>query len=505
MPVNKMKICLYSPLPRMANELWDVLKLFYETEGFAVVSTAPQSEEDKQKAQFTATAPTDDMRPLTHEFSEDDGSFCCRFVFEGQEARRSTPVIRDESKLFKKRRVKRLCKLTLYDLCKRLTGKQPPWGALTGIRPTRLFYEQLSKGLSHAQAQAALRREMDVSLEKTALLSQIVSVQQSLPQAEETDFDVYVAMPFCPTRCAYCTFAGEAIGAGEKLRPYLDALYREMDAVTEILRTQNAKLRALYIGGGTPVAPDDAAFVSFLEKVAAAFPNPIEFTVEAGRPDAITPGKLAAMREMGVTRISVNPQTMNDCTLRAIGRGHSAAQTADAFTMAREHGFQDINMDVIAGLPGETLDDFRRTMERIEALGPDSLTVHTLALKRGGKLWMEHTPLPPAGAVEAMAETGEAFAVRMGMAPYYLYRQKYMAAQQQNVGYAKENMACLYNMDMMEETATVLAVGAGAISKRVFSNKNKRIERAPNAGNVNVYIETIDEMIRRKRQLFAEE
>ena len=497
-----MKICLYTSLPRLANELWDVLKLFYTTDGFAVVSTAPQTPEDEKKAQFTATVPTDDMLALTHELIEEDGSIRCRFVFLGQEALRSESVVAGDSKLLSRRRVKRLCKLTLYDLCKRLTGRQPPWGALTGIRPTRLFYEQLDKGLTHAEAREALRREMDVSPEKTALLSQIVAVQQSLPQAGESDFNIYVAIPFCPTRCAYCTFAGEAIGAGEKLGPYLDALYREMDAVIAILRSQHAKLRSLYIGGGTPVSPDDKMFAAFLSRVTHAFPNPVEFTVEAGRPDAITTGKLSAMGKAGVTRISVNPQTMNDQTLRAIGRGHSAAQTAEAFRMAREHGFDHINMDVIAGLPGETTEDFRRTMERIEALGPDSLTVHTLALKRGGKLLLEHTPLPSVETVEGMIKTGEAVAARMGMAPYYLYRQKYMAAQQQNVGYAKENMACLYNMDMMEETATVLAIGAGAISKRVFGNKNKRIERAPNAGNVDVYIQTIDEMIRRKRQLF---
>ena len=163
----------------------------------------------------------------------------------------------------RRRRLKRLCKLTLYDLCKRLTGIQPPWGALTGIRPTRLFYEQLDKGLSHAGAEEALRREMDVSPQKTALLSQIVTVQQSLPQACVNDFDVYVAMPFCPTRCAYCTFAGEAIGGGEKLAPYLGALYREMDAAVDLMRAQGAKLRALYIGGGTPVAPGDGDFAAF--------------------------------------------------------------------------------------------------------------------------------------------------------------------------------------------------------------------------------------------------
>ncbi|MBN1777782.1 MAG: coproporphyrinogen dehydrogenase HemZ [Clostridiales bacterium] len=498
-----MKICLHTPLPRLSNELWEVLKLFYKTESFAVVATAPLSPEYVKKAQFTATVPTDDMQILAHEFSGEDGSMCCRFVFQGQTAERRTPVTDGESKLEKQRRMKRLCKLTLYELCKRLTGMHPAWGALTGIRPTRLFYEQLDKGLTHGQAEAALQKEMDVLPEKTALLSQIAKVQQVLPQAGADDWDVYIAMPFCPTRCSYCTFAGEAIGDGGKLRPYLNALYKELDAAAEIMRERGAKLRALYIGGGTPVSPDDETFAEFLKQACLRFPNPLEFTVEAGRPDAITADKLSAMRKAGVTRISVNPQTMNDATLRLIGRGHTAAQAETAFHLEREHGFDNINMDVIAGLPGETAEDFRRTMNAIALLAPDSLTVHTLALKRGGQL--SETDLPPAETVSEMVRIGGETAVRMGMEPYYLYRQKYMAAPQQNVGYAKENKACLYNMDIMEETITILATGAGAISKRVFLSRNKRIERAPNAGNVDVYINTIDEMIRRKQRLFAGE
>lgn len=499
-----MKVCLHTPLPRLSNELWEVLKLFFKTEGFAVSATASVLPEDQKKAQFTATVPTDDMQNLTHEFSETDDSLCCRFVFQGQSARRSAPALTGESGIVRRRHIKRLCKLTLYDLCKQITGKQPVWGALTGIRPTRLFYERLNAGMSHAQAEAALQKEFDVSPEKTALLSRIVSVQQSLPQAGADDWDVYIAIPFCPTRCTYCTFAGEAIGTGNKVPAYLDALFKEMDAAARLMRERRAKLRALYIGGGTPVSPDDEAFAHLLERVQECFPNPLEFTVEAGRPDAITALKLSAMKAAGVNRISVNPQTMSDETLRVIGRGHTAAQAESAFRLARAYGFQNINMDVIAGLPGETPKDVRRTMERIFALAPDSLTVHTLALKRGGKLWLTQTPLPPAEAVEEMAQIGGEAAARMDMRPYYLYRQKYMAAQQQNTGYAKENKACLYNMDIMEETATVLALGAGAISKRVFRARDKRIERAPNVSNVDVYIQTIDEMIARKNRLFTE-
>ncbi len=498
-----MKVCLYTPLPRLANELWDVLKLFFPAEGFAVAATAAVPAEDKGKAQFTATVPTDDMEALTHEL-EENGGYRCRFTLRGQSAERSIPAAAGESGIAKRRRVKRLCKMTLYDLCKSLTGTRPVWGALTGIRPTRLFYERLASGMNHAQSREALQTEFDVSPEKTALLSRIVSVQQSLPQAGADEWDVYVAVPFCPTRCAYCTFAGEAIGKGLKVGPYLDALQKEMDAAAELMRSRRAKLRALYIGGGTPVSPDEELFLRLLELVRERFSGPLEFTIEAGRPDAITAGKLEAMKAHGVTRVSVNPQTMNDSTLSAIGRGHTAAQAEEAFRLVRAYGFDNINMDVIAGLPGETPEDFTRTMERIAALSPDSLTVHTLALKRGGRLLLEGTPLPAPAAVEEMVAIGEAYAARMGMLPYYLYRQKYMAAQQQNVGYAKENKACLYNMDIMEETATVLAAGAGAISKRVFGGRDVRIERAPNAGNVDVYIERIDEMIGRKSRLFTE-
>jgi coproporphyrinogen dehydrogenase HemZ len=499
-----MKICLHTPLPRLSNELWEVLKLFFQTEGFAVVATVPMTAEDVEKAQFTATEPTGDMQVLTHEFTETDGGLRCRFVFQGQSTERAGLAPAGESAVARRRRIKRLCKMTLYDLCKQLTGRRPVWGALTGIRPTRLFYERLDAGMNHAQAREALQSDYDVSPEKTALLSRIITVQQTLPQAGADDWDAYIAIPFCPTRCAYCTFAGEAIGAGKKVRPYLDALDREMDAAVQLMKDRRAKLRALYIGGGTPVSPDDETFACFLQNVTERFPDPLEFTVEAGRPDAITVSKLSAMRAAGVTRLSVNPQTMNDDTLRVIGRGHTAAQTEAAFALARAHGFPNINMDVIAGLPNETPEDFRRTMEHILALSPDSLTVHTLALKRGGKLLLDRTPLPDSAAVEQMIAVGEEYAARMGMRPYYIYRQKYMAAQQQNVGYAKEHKACLYNMDIMEETATVIAVGAGAISKRIFGSRDLRIERAPNACNVDVYIETIDEMIARKRRLFLE-
>ncbi|MDD3212616.1 MAG: coproporphyrinogen dehydrogenase HemZ [Eubacteriales bacterium] len=496
-----MKICLRTPLPRLANELYEVLKLFWPGEAFAVEATADVSAEDAAKAQFTASPVTRDMEALTHTFSEAGGVWRCAFALRGETAARELPVPAGGT-LAKQRLQKRLCKLTLYDLCKRLSGRQPPWGSLTGIRPTRLLYEKLAQGYTLETGTQALVEEFDLSPEKAELLKRIVSLQQTLPAPSERDADLYLSIPFCRTRCAYCSFPGEALGRGKQVGPYLEALFAEMEAAARLMREQKLVLRALYIGGGTPTALDEDAFAALMAHAAACFPNPREFTVEAGRPDTITEKKLRAMLGVGVGRISVNPQTMNDQTLRAIGRDHTAAQTAEAFLLARKLGFADINMDVIAGLPGETPGDFAVTMAAVEKLAPDSLTVHTLAIKRSSRLHLQGTALPPAGDVAEMVAMGEATAEKLGMAPYYLYRQKYMAGQQQNVGYARAGAACLYNIDIMEETATILACGAGAISKRVFTDRDLRIERAPNVTNVAEYIARADEMSTRKTALF---
>lgn len=576
-----MKFVLKTPLPRLANEMCDVLRLFYPVTGFAVEATAPQTAQDEAKAQFTATPVTEGMEPLTHVFTENGGVWRCQFTMEGRSVERTAPAVAEEcapaaqpaqeasahagedgrlhkanaddlpeaishpandppdgagassavslmsdsasepdapatsaspsadspaqrsaGELLRRRLMKRLCKLTLYELCRQMTGKQPPWGSLTGIRPTRLLYENMARGLSPTASARALTDMFDVTPEKAELLRRIVTVQQTLPAPSAGEADVYLSIPFCRTRCAYCSFPGEALGKGRQVEPYLTALFAEMDAAAELMRARGLSLRALYIGGGTPTALPEDAFAALLAHAAKRFPHPYEFTVEAGRPDTITRGKLTAMLARRVGRISVNPQTMNDHTLRAIGRDHTAAETEAAFRLARELGFADINMDVIAGLPGETPADFAATMARIEELSPDSLTVHTLAIKRSSRLHLEGTPLPDDDEVAEMVRLGEESACRMGMEPYYLYRQKYMAGQQQNVGYARAGAACLYNVDIMEETNAILACGAGAISKRVFADHDLRIERAPNVTNVQEYIARVEEMARRKEKLF---
>lgn len=491
--METIRVALHAPLENFANEFCDVLKLFFAVEHFSV---------NPEK---------DDGEPLVQTYKEWDGTAVCTFTFRGHEESRAT-ALPDEADypgeperlpIVHKRVVKRLCKVTLYELLKKLTGHRPPWGSLTGIRPTRLLYERLDAGLTLEEAQTYVETAFDVSREKADLLRRIVIEQQKLPQPSVEEADVYISIPFCRTRCAYCSFPGEAVGKGKLIPPYLDALMWEMEQGAKLMQQNSLRLRALYVGGGTPSALNEEQFERLMQHTMRLFPGAREYTVEAGRPDTITRGKLQTLKNLGVGRISINPQTMNDETLRVIGRDHTAQQAEEAFLLAREMGFDDINMDVIAGLPGENADHFAHTMDRIRALKPDSLTVHTLAIKRSSRLNLEKTPLPEGSIAADMVRMGEETALALGLEPYYLYRQKYMAGQQQNVGFARPGKACLYNIDIMEETTSILAMGAGAISKRVFPDRELRIERAPNVTNVSVYIDRVEEMARRKEELFS--
>ncbi len=404
--------------------------------------------------------------------------------------------------LHRRRAARRLCKQTLYDLCRETTGIHPPWGSMTGVRPTHLMLEALAEGLTEAAATERLVRQFDVTREKAELLAEIARVQRALPAPGDAYMDVYIGIPFCPTRCAYCSFASGEIGDGSLVAPYMQALTAEMRGASRLLQDSGKKLRALYVGGGTPTALPDDDFRRLLDLVRECFPGAMEYTVEAGRPDTLSREKLVAIRDACVSRISINPQTMNDRTLEIIGRAHTSRQILEAFALAREEGIRHINMDVIAGLPGETETDFERTMEKILPLRPESLTVHTLALKRSSRMSLENAPLPDGEMTARMVRRGRDAAYRLGMEPYYLYRQKYMAGNLENTGYALPGHACLYNVDMMEETSHVLALGAGGISKRIWPEEG-HITRAPNVGNILEYIPRVEEMLQRKRDLFA--
>ena len=478
-------IWLRTDEPRFFSDLGDVLRLFY---GDVAVSL------------------TEGETVFEHHFTEADGLWTDHWASQGRERALSRPVVRGSALEIKRLR-KRQVKQALYDLLKDLTGMRSPWGSLTGIRPTRLLYEAIEAGMSPEAAERYVIDDFDVSPDRAALLGEIARMQRGLREAAPDRFDLYIGIPFCKTRCSYCSFSSGEIGDGRQVEPYVAALLREIALCRDLMAEKGLRLRAGYVGGGTPTAISRADLERVLVATQAAFPDAVEWTVEAGRPDTIDADKLMMLRERGVGRISVNPQTFSDETLRRIGRAHTGQQTVEAYRLARALGFDDINMDIIAALPGEDRADFEHTLDVVEMLAPDSVTVHSLAIKRSSRL---HEQLAVAGngygqvtrdgAAEMIAEA-RARLTAGGWRPYYLYRQKYMAGNLENVGYARPGKACLYNIGNMEETVSVLALGAGAITKWLFDPKSQdlRIERAPNVRNIEEYIRRVDEMVMRKR------
>jgi oxygen-independent coproporphyrinogen-3 oxidase len=328
-------------------------------------------------------------------------------------------------------------------------------------------------------------------------------------------YSLYLGIPFCPTTCLYCSFTSYPIAAYSKVvDDYISCLKKEIDFVADSFKGKT--LDTVYIGGGTPTtleADQMRELIGYL-KERLDFSMVKEFTVESGRPDSITRDKLRAMKEMGVTRISVNPQSMSDETLRLIGRRHTVAQLIEAFELARQEGFDNINMDIILGLPGETSEDVRHTIEEIKKLSPDDLTVHCLAIKRGSRLFeamrekelrgeLKTSFIKPSVDIAQMAEIAEKGALEMGLKPYYLYRQKNISGNFENTGYASEGKAGIYNILINEEVQSIVALGAGTVSKRVYG-EGGRIERCDNVKDIALYMDQIDEMIDRKRRLFAD-
>lgn len=393
----------------------------------------------------------------------------------------------------------------LYTALQEETGISLPWGNLTGIRPTKIAMTMLDRGSSEQDVAAFLREKHYVSEEKIRLGIDIARREREILNRlhYEDGYSLYIGIPFCPTTCLYCSFTSYPISAWrERVSDYLTALEQEMGAAA---RMQRGKiLDTVYIGGGTPSSLSPEELERLLTKLKSTFDFSTvqEFTVEAGRADSITEDKLRVLYRHGVTRISVNPQTMKDETLRLIGRQHTAAQVVEAFRLARRVGFDNINMDIILGLPGETGEDVKATVEEIAALSPDALTVHSLAVKRASGLhkWIEENGVTAYNNTEETMRIAAAGARAMGMEPYYLYRQKNMSGNFENVGYSVRDKYGIYNILIMEEVQTIVALGAGSISKRVYPDG--RIERCENVKEVAQYIERIDEMIERKRKLF---
>ena len=400
---------------------------------------------------------------------------------------------------------KNCLKRALYEMLRSLTGRDLPWGNLTGIRPVRLAMDFLKREDGDGGAAAEdLIRSYYVSERKADLAVRIAQREKRILDrlCPEEHFSLYVGIPFCPSICLYCSFSSSPLGIWEKkVDDYLDALIREIEASRTCF--PDKKLQTVYIGGGTPTTLNPLQMDRLLSALEENFAMDgiAEFTVEAGRPDSITPEKLEVLKRHAVSRISINPQTMNQKTLDLIGRRHSAEQTEEAFALARSMGFDNINMDIIVGLPGEGLEEVRRTMERLMEMNPDDITVHALALKRAARLslHMDEYEKISFRASDEIMECTEKACEALSMSPYYLYRQKNMAGNFENVGYARPGKAGLYNILIMEEVQSILALGASGSTKIV--EPDGRIWRIENVKDIRSYLERIDEMIARKDPL----
>ena len=422
-------------------------------------------------------------------------------VLEGQEF--SAEEAREQA-------VKKEVTRRLYRYLAEETGRELAWGTLTGVRPTKIPMEQLEGGASEEEAAQFMMEKYYVSPEKAKLAAEVASRENALLSRLDCDkgFSLYIGIPFCPSVCSYCSFSSSPIGLWkDKVDAYLDALIKEIRYIGS--RTEGRVPDTVYIGGGTPTTLEPEQLKRLLDTVMECFDlsNVLEFTVEAGRPDSITEEKLSVIREYPVSRISVNPQTMQQKTLDLVGRRHTVGQTVQAFELARKKGFDNINMDLIAGLPGETIKDMEDTLRQVEALHPDSLTVHALAIKRAARFGQEGRTADLHAEISGMVERAYAGARRMGLVPYYLYRQKNIAGNFENVGYAELDKAGIYNILIMEEKQTILAAGAGASTKILLQNpiikdggKEVNLVRAENVKNINDYIARIDEMIERKEE-----
>lgn len=439
---------------------------------------------------------------------EDDNSFDLKIVFDSQEKDFHYDYISNQKNV----EDKKWSKIFLYDALSSFTGKTFEWGALTGVRPTKIAYKLLEQGVDELFLKEELMKQYRLSENKATLLKETIKNQKCIIKNDNL-VDVYINIPICPSRCRYCSFISAEYNAVQNLIPaYLEALKKEIDGIKKIILKKTLIVRSIYIGGGTPSVLSAQQLDDLLSELNF---NVNEFTVECGRADTITKEKLQVLKKHGVTRICINPQTFVEKTLKLIGRKHTVKDVLNAYAMALEFGF-DINIDLIAGLTGETFSNFKKSINYALEMAPQNITVHTLALKRGSNmtdekilnlkkkenLSTEEEIALHEQEVKKMIDYGHKRLFEEGYKPYYLYRQKNTPLGLENVGFAQKGKVCIFNVDSMEETCSVLACGANAVSKRVFSLEN-RIERCDNVKFINDYLSRLEEMIERKEKLFS--
>ena len=402
------------------------------------------------------------------------------------------------------RLLQRILKQSFYKAAVQLLPKRPDWGALTGIRPAKLASRALEEGLSEEEARERFLNEYFVSPQRTDLALEAAKAGLEIKRSlRPEELSLYIGIPFCPTRCAYCSFVSADVQRALKLvEPFLDALDREIDAVAALLPKAGAAIRSIYIGGGTPTTLTAPQMERLLTHIRSAFDlsRLSEFTVEAGRPDTITADKMEVLRRYGVDRVSVNPQSMEDEVLCAMGRAHTAGDIKTAYRIVRDSRLPAVNMDLIAGLPRDTAEGFRYTLDAVLAMDPENITVHTLALKKGSRLMMERQGLPSGEETARMLDYAWETLARAGYRPYYLYRQKYMSGALENIGWCKPGFEGLYNVCIMEELHSIVALGAGGSTKLTDPDTGK-IVRITNPKYPYEYIGRIEAICREKEDI----
>ena len=395
-------------------------------------------------------------------------------------------------------------KMAFYKAGKEILGIQPPWGALTGVRPVKLPTRSLKEGMTPEQAREKLMADYDVTPVRADLAMDCAKASLAVDNSLKADeVSIYVGIPFCPTRCSYCSFVSADVHKTLKLMtPYLEQGHAEIDATAAALKEAGLTVRSFYMGGGTPTTLTPAQMDAVLTRCESVLPlsRCTEYTVEAGRPDTITREKLELLRRHGIGRISINPQTLSDDVLQAIGRKHSANDIRKAYELAREIGFDCINMDLIAGLPRDTFDGFCRSLDGVLEMDPENVTVHTLALKKGSTLMEQGSEIPDGGEVARMLEYSLKTLRNKNYLPYYLYRQKYMSGSLENVGWSKPGTESLYNIVMMEELHTVVSIGGGGGTKLVDA-PNARILRLPNPKYPHDYLTMKEKVMDQKKEI----
>lgn len=474
------------------NEILDIIRLFFAKETIKFID---------KKYTIDKNTPYILIKSEINEL-EDKIEFISKYIcLDGTEIDNSEimPICLDNKE------IKTALKKSMYKLLSKVTKRSLPWGVLTGIRPVKIVHQLLEMGLDEEEVIKSLRNKCYVSNERASLALRIgINDRRFIKNISKNSVSIYIGIPFCPSRCYYCSFTSNSIEKSRNLiRPYINAIKKEIKIVALYLKNKGINVQTIYIGGGTPTSISADELEELILFINEFCPERKEFTCEAGRPDSITKEKLFKMKKAGIDRISINPQTMNDDTLQRIGRNHTSSQIIESFNLARSLGFNNINMDMIIGLPGENMNHITNTVKEIIRLKPENVTVHTMTIKRASIYKETPNIIDNNESIDkTMDYTRNAFET-INMQPYYLYRQKFMVQNLENIGYCKKNFECIYNIQIMEEKQSIIAFGADAVTKVIFPDEN-RIERQHNIKDLKLYIERIDEQIEKKLKLLKQ-